>query len=257
MRERDGEQAPRPARAEGEAAEQPPLPSTAPPPPPPPASEPAEERRTLTLIAELQAGRVSGKNLSRDERRRCVEHMTEEGLAVPAIAEILKTSERTIARDRAAIRDANSLKADAALAGRFAGQLVTTGEAMMARLRRLGRERHTKPGDRIQAEIAAWGVERDRIKLLQSLGFLPMAGSRLSIDVTDAQADTLLDDLERELERVQAIAVDTDPPDGALITELKIARGEIKIARASQRVAEAAHRLDAKKTEKSDDAGPG
>ncbi len=157
-----------------------------PPPPPPPHEKSAAnqtnsddsregDRPVLSIIRDIQRGEVNPKSLPIEDRRRCVEHLTGEGYSVAEIAEILKVTERTIARDRAAIHEANAIERDPKLTGEMVGQLITQAETSIHRIRRVTRERDTPPSVRIDGEKACWTVARDLIQRLQALGYLPSA----------------------------------------------------------------------------------
>lgn len=155
-----------------------------PPPPPPPEEKSAAnqsnsdhsregDRPVLSVIRDIQRGEVNPKSLPIDDRRRCVEHLTGEGYSVAEIAEILKVTERTIARDRATIQEANAIERDPKLTGEMVGQLITQAETGIHRIRRVTRERNTPPAVRIDGEKACWVIARDLVQRLQSLGYLP------------------------------------------------------------------------------------
>lgn len=83
-----------------------------------------DARPALSLIRDIQQGTLSPKNLTSEDRQRCVLHLTSEGYSKAEIAEILQVSERTISRDRESIRQSNALQRDPALPGEMAGQLL-------------------------------------------------------------------------------------------------------------------------------------
>lgn len=135
----------------------------------------SEHQSVLAVIRSIQGGGLDPMSLGVEDRRRCVEHLTAEGYSTVEIAEILKVSERTIARDRTAIRQANAIQRDPALVEQMVGQLVQQAETTISRIRRVTRERETPPSVRINGEKACWTVARDLIQRLQALGYLPSA----------------------------------------------------------------------------------
>lgn len=142
----------------------------------------------LALIREINSGQMSGANLSAADRRRCVEHLTAEGYSVAEIAEIFKVAERTINRDRDAIKQANSLKFRPELVGEMAGQVVRTAELAMAQLRRLARERDAPAAVRAEASRSMFTICREMVQTLQQLGYLPTAPARVLAHVTGQMA---------------------------------------------------------------------
>ena len=76
--------------------------------------ETTDAQSVVALIRRLQNGQTSSQCVSVDDRQRCVEHLTVEGYSLVETAEILGVTERTIARDRGAIRRANAVERDPA-----------------------------------------------------------------------------------------------------------------------------------------------
>jgi DNA-binding CsgD family transcriptional regulator len=170
--------------------------------------EAGDPRTVLSLIRDLQAGRVAGSSLSTSDRRRVVEQLALEGYSVAEIAEILKVSERTIARDRAAVRATHALSPSPELVRESAGMLVRQAEAGIGRLRKLGRDRDVPAAVKVQAEMAAWAISKDVVSKLQSLGYLPTAATRIEATL-DARVETdsapSYGDLQQELDRLERI----------------------------------------------------
>jgi hypothetical protein len=167
------------------------------------------------MIRALQAGELAGTNLGVGDRRRCVEHLSAEGYVVPEIAEILKLSERTIARDREAIRAANSVARDPKLLGEMVGYLLRQAESSIARMKRLGRDRETPPEVRLNAERGCWTIAREAAQTLQSLGYLPTAQQAIAAELThrfEVQPDYA--GMAQELERLEGILRSSAPPEG-------------------------------------------
>src|SRR5262245_16530407 len=140
-------------------------------------AEPTEppERSVLSLIRGVQNGSITPSSVAVKERRLCVAHLTAEGYSVAEIAEILKTSDRTIFRDRGAIRQANSVDASPELTSQMVGTLVTEAESSISRIRRATRAGDVPPAAKIEGEKACWIITRDLIDRLQKLGYLPTA----------------------------------------------------------------------------------
>jgi len=139
----------------------------------PKASAPEKEDGTvLGTLRRIQSGELSPANISVDTRRAIVEHLSAEGYSVPEMAEILQMNERTIRRDRAAIREANSLDIDPGLTSEMAGALVQEADIVITRTRRAARSKDASASDRIQAEANCWKVRKELIEKLQSLGWL-------------------------------------------------------------------------------------
>ena len=147
------------------------------------------ERSALAILRELKAGRVRAGNLSSEDRQTCVDHLSAEAYSAAEIAEILRVSERTIARDRAALRAHYRLASDPGFGAEFAGNLARQAELAGWRLLRVYREKDAPAFARIAAAGAAWKVQLDLLRALQSLGHLPAAGAALRVDANAPGAD--------------------------------------------------------------------
>ncbi len=75
------------------------------------SSGPGEER-TFALMKQIQSGQLDPKCIGTTSRRQVVMTMINDGYSTAEIAEILKVSDRTIERDRKAIRESNAVTRD-------------------------------------------------------------------------------------------------------------------------------------------------
>ena len=89
----------------------------------------------IALLRRIQQDPALGLNLSVDERRRCVEHLTGLGHSPPEISQILSCSDRTISRDRSEIRRIQALHRDPNLVPEIVGQLQPHYEHGISNLR--------------------------------------------------------------------------------------------------------------------------
>ncbi|MEE8154627.1 MAG: hypothetical protein V3T53_06660 [Phycisphaerales bacterium] len=142
------------------------------------------DRSVLSVIRDIQQGALAPRSLGVEDRRRCVEHLTGEGYSLAEIAEILKVTERTIARDRSAVRQSNAIERDEDITGEMVGQLVTQADTTINRIRRITRDSDTPPAARIEGEKACWVIARDLVQKLQSLGYLPNAPQEIRGQMT-------------------------------------------------------------------------
>ncbi len=189
-------------------------------------SEPDDKPTVLSVIRGLQDGTVSAKSLSITSRRACVEHLTGEGYSVVEIAEILKVSERTVARDRQAIHVANAVQRDPALVGLVVGRLMHETDLSISRMRRVAREKKTAASVKVEAEHRCYQVYSDFVQSLQRLGYLPTAAHEIRADLTHhvdhpSSFEETLEELA-QLELALAAAASTPNESTQLqITELK------------------------------------
>lgn len=167
-------------------------------------------RSVIALIRAIRDGSTAPTSLAPEDRRHCVEHLTAEGYSVVEIGEILATSERTIARDRAALRHENAIERRPDLLPETVGRLVQEADQSIGRIRRAARDRQARPGERVEAEYTAWRIARELTERLQSLGYLPTAATQVSADlIHHHQVDGLPDfaQLQEELDRVERIVL--------------------------------------------------
>lgn len=146
--------------------------------------ESQNSRGVLEIIRAIKSGELAPNQLSTQDRQACVMHLGLEGLSVPEIAQVLKVSDRTIARDRKAIQEANALEHDPKLAGLFAGRLASEAESCINRIRRVTRDRDTPPAVKVEGERLCYEIVDKLTQRLQSLGYLPTAAQQIQADLT-------------------------------------------------------------------------
>lgn len=202
-----------------------------------------EGRSVLELLRELRAGSLDPRHIGAEERRACVAYLTAEGYTVPEIAQILKTSDRTVHRDRERVRADNALRPSLDLIGELVGQLSCEAAASVQRLRRLSREKEAPLAARIEAERSAWTVFREYVQSMQRLGYLPMAVPSLRADVThrfgDDQGDALasVESMRRELERIESIQREAPSRSPEMAEGVEQVRGVLLQLEAGRRLA--------------------
>lgn len=166
----------------------------------------SESPSALALIRQIQSGQVNPKTLSVESRRLCVAQLTSEGVSNSEVAEILKISDRTAARDRKTIREANAVQQDPKLLGEMVGRVIQEAETVVTHLRRVSRDKSSSAADKINAERGVWDVTRHLTQILQSLGFLPTAAHEVKAKVSyEIGQGASVEALLTEIERVQAI----------------------------------------------------
>ena len=165
-------------------------------------------------------------------------HLSAEGLSVPEIAQVLKRSERTIARDRKAIQEANALQQDPRFAGEMAGVLINEAEACISHIRRAVRAADTLPAVRVEAERASFEIRRELCRLLQSLGFLPTTAHRVEDHLTHGYAEPpSFEELETELQRLHEVEI-SDPRVVRELADLQDRFGRARLAEGLSKVGE-------------------
>lgn len=164
------------------------------------------DRGVLETIREIKSSIFDPKRLSPEDRQACVMHLGLEGLSVPEIAQVMKVSDRTVARDRKAIQEVNAIEHDPKLAGQFAGRLATEAEACINRIRRVTRDKETPPGVKVEGERSCFEILDKLTQRLQSLGFIPTAAQQIQADLTHHPGEPMpASEMIAELQRLEQI----------------------------------------------------
>ncbi len=212
-----------------------------------------EQRSVIEMVRDIQSGGTlaASGNLGVEDRRACVEYLTAEGYSAQEIAALLRVSDRTVLRDRREVRAANAVARDPAMVEEMVGRLLTEGETVVSRLRRVSRDKRTPSAVKVQAEQASWQVLRDVVRTLQSLGYLPIATAKISADLThrvgapgnapgamgfDELNAPEYDALAAEIERLQAIAGGGNDSGGELSMKLEAAQNALARLSLGERV---------------------
>jgi len=184
-----------------------------------PAQNPDGGPSVLDLIRGIRSGDAAPGGLDKDSRRACVEHLTVEGYSAVEIAEILRVTDRTVRRDREAIRAAHAVQQDPRLVEEMVGRLVQRADTAVERISRAVRGKEVKPVDRIEAELACWRILRELVESLQRLGYLPTAAVQVRGDLRHSFSLELprVEDLQVEAARLEAIGRQSGAPGDALV----------------------------------------
>lgn len=144
----------------------------------------SDSPRTLELLKQIQAGGLSPKSLASRERRHIVAVLTCDGYSAADTAQILQVSDRTIERDKKAIREGNALPHDPRLVEEIAGQLLSEAEVVVQRIRKAIRAKDASVASKVDGEHRCFQI-RDRLTAtLQSLGYLPTAAQKVEASLT-------------------------------------------------------------------------
>ena len=193
----------------------------------------AEERTVTDVVADIRADVTDPRGITPEDRRRCVEYLGVEGLSITEIAQLMKRSGRTIARDRVQIQQANALVATPELADRMAGQLNAEAQTCQARIRRVTRDRDTPSAVKVVGERACFDIQNRLVERLQSLGYLPTVSQRIEADLRH-RSETVpgYNELAVEVERLKTIALadgDEDTVSGLAMLHDTVARAQLTV----------------------------
>ena len=178
--------------------------------------------RTVTLLQRIKSAQLDASAIGRDDRRLLVSHLMADGYSTAEIAQILKVSDRSIARDKRAIREDNVLPQDPKLIEQMAGRVMGEAELVIQRIRRIARDKTVKASVRIDGEHRCYQVISDLVQRLQGLGYLPTATQRVEADLVHHAGEMPdLDELTAEVQRIRKLSVEGGRDVPAEIVELE------------------------------------
>lgn len=142
----------------------------------------SNEEPVLALLQQIKDGRIAPGAIDKEARQQCIELLDAEGYTYSQMAQVLKCSEKTIARDMKDIRRRNELSPNVEFAKQLIGEMFNKAMNHHAYLMRLGRMKDASISEKMQSEFAAWKVLKELIEKLQSLGYLPQKPQELIAD---------------------------------------------------------------------------
>jgi len=129
-----------------------------------------------------------------------------EGQSTAEIAHLLKVTDRTIERDKKAIRQENAISQDPKLANVIAGRLVDEAQICIQRIRKFQRDTNCPPAAKIEGEKGCFHIVNSLAERLQSMGYLPIAAKKLEADLTHHMGNPLsLNEIVSEAQHRQDI----------------------------------------------------
>lgn len=190
--------------------------------PPPSDNTPCEtEERTLSLLQKIQAGTVDPKCVRTADRRLIVSYLIADGYSTADMAQILKLSDRSIERDKKAIREANALAASPELVEQMVGELRYEAELSIQRICKAARDKETSPAVRIDAYHRCYQIRSDVTTSMRHLGYLPTAAAKLQADFTHTIGQIPdFAQMEAEVQRLRQITGETQRTDPQLTEQL-------------------------------------
>jgi len=114
------------------------------------------------MVRDVRLGKICGKQLSEVDRRACIEYFWAEGVTVHETAILMNISDRTIFRDRKAIKRKYALQPDQDLSNQIVGELYRRAEIAIEKLNKAVRDQPGKvdvtPHMRIRAAIHSYHI---------------------------------------------------------------------------------------------------
>ena len=145
-----------------------------------------QDQALMYLVNQVRKGATSGRNLSIDDRRACVAYLTAEGYSVYEIAVLLGVCERSIVRDRAAVRQDVALQPSERLGDEILGELRRRAEMAISQLNRAVRETgdgpKINPHHRIRAALHGFYVYNKLATTLLRARYFQTGDARLNME---------------------------------------------------------------------------
>jgi len=177
--------------------------------------------RTVSLLQKIQAGTVDPKCIRPAERHLIVSYLMADGYSTADMAQILKVSDRSIERDKKAIRETNALAASPELVEQMVGRLYREAELSIQRIRKATRDKTTPQAVKVDAEHRCYQIRSDMTASMRHLGYLPTATSKLQADFTHniGQIPDFAQ-IQAEVQRLRQITGETQGTDPQLTEQL-------------------------------------
>ncbi len=141
--------------------------------------------KALVLLQEIKAGHLAPKSISQADRRVLVSLLMTEGQSTADMAHLLAVSDKTIERDKKALREKNAISKDPKFVEQIVGRLVSEADTCAQRIRKASRERDATVTDKIEGERCCFQILDALAERLQSLGWLPTATRKLEAELVD------------------------------------------------------------------------
>jgi len=143
-------------------------------------ARPADRLNVAQPIHAIMDDRSIAARLSADDRRACVERLTDQGMTTAEIGEFLDVNERTIRRDRAATRAELAIAPGLDLGHELFGELHRVVQQAAAGLFRMVRDHSAPPYTRVWAAEAAVRNQQRLVETAHKLRYFPTGDARLS-----------------------------------------------------------------------------
>ncbi len=166
----------------------------------------SKDLRCLDILQDIKTGTIDPASLLPYQRKLLVPFLIAEGQSTAEIAHLLKVSDRTIERDKKAIREENAISQDPKLVNIIAGRLVDEAQICIQRIRKFERDNNCIPAAKIEGEKGCFQIINNLAERLQSMGYLPITARKLEADLTHHMENTpSLDEIKSEAQRLQNI----------------------------------------------------
>ena len=193
--------------------------------------------RTVSLLRKIESGAVNPTSIGMPERRQLVGFLMEDGCSTAEISQILQVADRTIERDKKAIRESNALARDPRLVEQMAGRLCGEAELSIQRIRKAVRDKKVSPSVRVDAEHRCFEIYNRLTQTMQGLGYLPTAARKVEADLTHHLGGVPgFRDLKAELGRVKEILQQAGEGNSGNVQEVLLVEQDVDRAELAKRV---------------------
>ena len=195
------------------------------------------EERTISLLQKIRTRTIDPNSIRLPERHLIVSYLMADGYGTAEIAQILNVSDRTIERDKKAIREANAIATDPELAEQVVGRLVLEADLSIQRIRKAVRDTDTPPAVKVDAEHRCFQIISEMTKSLQSLGYLPSASTKLQAEITHNIGQIPeLPQLDLEAQRLLQLTGEIQDTDPRLLEQIDDIRTQIARVKLADRI---------------------
>jgi len=202
---------------------------------------------TVDLFRRIESGAVDPTCVSTADRRQLVGFLMGNGYSTADMSQILRVADRTIERDKKAIRESNAITRDPKLVGQMVGRLVGEAELSTQRIRKAARDKEVAPATRIDGEHRCFQIISDLVRALQRLGYLPTPAQKVEADLTHHVGEVPdFPTIRSEVRRLKQICQQSDDDSPEAIRTLRLLEDQIERADLAAQVDEASSAISEK-----------
>lgn len=200
----------------------------------PDEKEPEEAQLpAIKIIQQIKEGDIDPEKLPKEIRQACVECLLGQFMSVPKIAAFLKSTDRTIQRDKKEIDQRNSQKPSIDYSLQLISELTRKANSIQEHLMSLAKDENGSVQEKSQAGYYLWKAVQEQMKLLQSLGYLPEQPLKIEQTITQ-ESGRDVSQLKIELAEAEKVANESGRGnDPAIVGLIKAIKQEIAIAEAN------------------------
>lgn len=131
------------------------------------------------IVQRIHSGQLAADSITLQQRQQCVSYLSLEGFTVGEIASLLHVSERTVKRDRQAVRQAEALTPGLSLGDELLGEYQRQTLSSIQRLTRMINDKSNPAFARLWAEEAINRIYQRFVDCVHRLGYLDDGQARL------------------------------------------------------------------------------